>query len=584
MARRKQVNKNESASSRSTAAIFQNIENAEQLEETTSPRTTKHEELSQAPEPETQEEVKFPLSVLYEFQDFLNLHMNFRKGVEVLTCLYYCQISYLYLEKDFAAVSAIGFNILGALLAMYLSHRSLVKKYNADPENTVYPALPEFNTIYAFLIPISFSILLGDTTSPFFQMNLALNNFCVKSLHPVAKVLSSFVFYYMYNENETLELFEFVRAVWLYFSLEMALTTWNEHREDDEDDTVKTTLSATEIHIICVFIVNLLCNFHVELNDTTIVLYIIRALMISLIVAFGISYPLYYGTRYLSGGALFELASFGVIGAFAASFYYTMNYLFRTQTIDVEVISWLINYITSSEMRVKLLASWVLLLVIAIPVMFLMSSKKVISLNLSRKAWHFMLTGAISYPAMTQEPVFVAIAVSGSVFVFIAIEAVRCTRLTFLGKFLHSQLAHFQDEKDTKGPLNLSYIFLLIGVAIPIVYGALIEDLVSLRSYIGVVALGLSDSMASIVGSKFGKQKWKGGNRTLEGTLTYLVVFLASYGVIDSFILQKEGTNWENIFIVALSGAVLEGAATLNDNVLIPCMCLIMYELLNATF
>lgn len=582
MARRKQALKKESASSRSSAPIFQNFESVDELEEKKSTEVEKTPLFDESEEVHP-EDVTFPFNVLYEFQDLMNIHLNFRKGVELLVCAYFLQITYLYLQDDLATLLAIGFSVFGTILAMYLTHRSLRKKHFESPEEVPYPRLPEFNTIYAFIIPILVLVLFCQTSSPFFQMNLALNNFCVKSMSPIPKILSSAVFYYMYNENDLLGIFDFARVVWLYFSIQWVLSYWNEHRENEGDDP-STTLTDSEIHIFSVFAVNLLCNFSVEVTDTNIVLHIVRALLLALIIAFAASYPVYCLVQYAPSGFVREIVSVAVMGVFSAVFYYATNFIFTRQVVDQEVISWLLDFITSSELRVQLVTYWVASLAVAIPVLFLLTSKKWISLNTSRKVWHLMLAGAIAYPALVKEPVLCAIALSGSVFVFVVLEAIRCTRLGFIGRFLYSLLSHFQDEKDTKGPLNLSYIFLLVGMAGPILYGAAVDDLVSLRSYIGVITLGFSDTLASLIGGNFGKLKWKGGNRTLEGTIAHVITTFAGFVLVDHYFLPGTKVNWENMFVVSLAGGVLEGAATLNDNFLVPVMSLIMYEMLDKAF
>lgn len=582
MARRKQVTKKETASSRSSAAIFHNIETADQLEEIQPSRSEEKPFLDEN-EDDRAEHARFPINLLYELQDFLNIHLNLRKGIELLVCIYFLQITYLHLKDDIATLLAIGFSAFGTVLAMYLTHRTLCKKHMEQPETFAYPSLPEFNTIYAFIIPTLFLVMLDQTSTPFFQMNLALNNFCVKTMGSIPKILSSAVFYYMYNENDTLEIFEFARVVWLYFCIQWVLSWWNRSREN-EDAEPTTTLTDSEIHIFSVFAVNLLCNFTAEVTDANIVLHIVRALLLALIVAFAVTYPVYFLLQYVPGGFIAEFISIGVMGVFGASFYYATNYIFTREVVDQEVISWLLDFINSSELRVQLLTYWLTVLAIAIPVVFVLTSRKWISLNNGRKAWHLMLSGAIAYPALVEEPEFTVIAVSGSAFVFVVLEAIRTTRLGFIGRLLHSLLAHFQDEKDSRGPLNLSYIFLLVGVAGPILYGAALGDFSSVRSYIGVITLGVSDSLASLIGGKFGKLKWRGGDRTLEGTIAHFISTFAGFVLVDLYILPGTNINWENLFVVSLAGSILEGASTLNDNILVPIMSLIMYEMLGKTF
>ncbi|OBA24308.1 hypothetical protein METBIDRAFT_38043 [Metschnikowia bicuspidata var. bicuspidata NRRL YB-4993] len=533
---------------------------------------------------------KFPLNIIYEFQDLLNNHLTVLKGAQTMVCLYLCQIFYIHLHKQsgMEVISAVGFNVLSAIVAMYLSHRSLLRKYEASPETAMYPELPSFNSLYAFFIPYSFVVLLSDPSDPFFQVNLSLTNFSLKNLHPVAKVLSAFVYNFMFGDSKTLDIIQFGQVVWIYLLVDYALTMWNEECVSGDDDKthVRRTLDATEIHLIGIFMVNLLANYKVHATSSNLPMVITRVLTIALIGTLAISAPLYYGYLMLEKGVVRSVSSLAVVSVSGATFYFLTNYTFQLFVAEQEVLHWLFDFITSSKLRLQLLQGWLLAFGVTVPVVFFLAARDIISLNLRRKLWHFALVPALAYPALVAEPTFSAIAVLGSVFIFVAIECLRCTRITFLGDFLYHLLRLFQDEKDLKGPFNLSYIFLLVGLATPIAYGAIIDDVVSMRSYLGLVALGLGDSFASIVGKRFGKYNWKGESRTVEGTIAYIVVSFFSFVFIDYYLLPESARvqNWENIVIVSLVGGLIEGSASLNDNILIPCMTLIAYELLNKVF
>lgn len=593
MARRKDATATKqpkTASSRSLAAIF-NEKSVEELTASPITEATKTPVSAEAEEDKSVEEAKYPLKLIYEFQDLLNNHMTVLKAVQAMVCLFLCQIFYIYFHDQSGGmdvVYAVGFNVLSAIVAMYLSHRSLLKKHEASPETVPRPELPSFNSLYAFFIPYSFVLLLSDPVDPFFQVNLSLTNFSLKNLHPIAKVLSAFVYNYMFGDTETLDVIQFAQVVWIYFIVDYALNHWNEKIETDDEDniTVYRTMDKTEIHIVAIFMVNLLANFKAPVSATNIPLVVVRILSIALVGALAISTPLYYGYSLLQKGVARSGVALTVVSVFTGTFYYLTNYLFQIFVVKQEVLHWLIDYILESKLRVLLLQGWVLALAGIVPVVFFLASQDVISLNNRRKVWHFALVGALAYPALVAEPTFSALAVLGSVFVFIVLEFLRCTRITFLGDVLNSLLHLFQDEKDLQGPLSLSYIFLLVGVAIPIGYGIVVDDVVSIRSYLGLVALGLGDSFASIIGKRFGKNKWKGQSRTIEGTITYIVVTFVSFVFID-FYLLPEGSrvkNWENVFIVSLVGGAIEGSASMNDNLLIPCITLISYELLNRVF
>lgn len=577
MARRKEAKPQRTAASRTTASVFQNYQPEEQAVE--KPK----DEAPQQDNDDPQNHL-FPLNYIYEFQDFLNDNMDFCKGVQVMTLLYICQIVYLYLREhnEWAAMSAVGFSLLGSLLATVFHHRSQWKRHNNYPEKHGKPVLPEFNVIYAFFIPILLFLLLSDTKSSFFQVNLALNNYALRPLNVLAKVLSSFVFYYMYNENDTVDVLVFSRVVLLYFGLEHALDYFNELSETGETPFKLKTMLSAEIHMVCIFMINLVFNF----KTTALPLVIFRELVLALLAAIFAAFQVHFVYSRMTQGFAKKALSVVMVAVFGAVFYFATDLQFQREVKPVSPVVWLAEYILELTPRFRLMAFWVGTLVTTIPVVFGLAYTNKISLNMRRKIWHFLLVVCLLNRGFVEETDFVAIALLGSVVLFVVLETVRATRLTFVGEFLFTELRFFQDEKDLKGPLNLLYIFLLVGVAFPLAYGYLVGDVVSIRSFIGLVTLGLGDLLASIVGKRYGKIKWRGASRTVEGSVTFIVVVFAAFVAIDAFLLPEghRVDNWENLFIVVLVGGFIEGSSTLNDNVLIPCVLTLVFDLLARTF
>lgn len=75
---------------------------------------------------------------------------------------------------------------------------------------------------------------------------------------------------------------------------------------------------------------------------------------------------------------------------------------------------------------------------------------------------------------------------------------------------LNEHLLIFKDAQDSE--LLLTPIYLLVGIFLPLMVSC--WDVGSfqptLAIFAGVAAVGVGDSMAAIVGSKFGVTKWKG--------------------------------------------------------------------------
>ena len=129
----------------------------------------------------------------------------------------------------------------------------------------------------------------------------------------------------------------------------------------------------------------------------------------------------------------------------------------------------------------------------------------------------------------------------------------------------------------------------MAGATIPIVYDYLTnKEKVSIIRYSGLIALGVGDSLASIIGKRFGTIKWKGGDKTVQGTVAFIISVFGCFFGINYLLKQKENYipvgNWENLFVTVLLAGLLEGTSDINDNYLIPIFMPISYEILNKFY
>ena len=116
---------------------------------------------------------------------------------------------------------------------------------------------------------------------------------------------------------------------------------------------------------------------------------------------------------------------------------------------------WLVKYILESTIRQKILFAWSSILILSIPSILI--EKDSLSLNTSRKLWHFIIFLLI-IPSFQMDSNFVKIALSGTIPVFLSIEYIRFQNLPPLGSAIELQLRRFADERDHSGPLILSLI------------------------------------------------------------------------------------------------------------------------------
>jgi hypothetical protein len=82
---------------------------------------------------------------------------------------------------------------------------------------------------------------------------------------------------------------------------------------------------------------------------------------------------------------------------------------------------------------------------------------------------------------------------------FLLAEVIRHFEVPPLGNQLGDFFSIFTDERDTRGPLIVSHIFLLVGCAVPVwmsLYGSeLPSNALPIEGFSGVLCLGCGDAM-----------------------------------------------------------------------------------------
>ncbi|KAI3639836.1 hypothetical protein MIR68_002150 [Amoeboaphelidium protococcarum] len=129
------------------------------------------------------------------------------------------------------------------------------------------------------------------------------------------------------------------------------------------------------------------------------------------------------------------------------------------------------------------------------------------------------------------------------------------------------------------GPMILSHLYLLIGCSLPLFITMYIPNLTSgnqnarvLASTAGIVALGIGDTFAALVGKRYGRLKWsKLSNKSIEGSIgCFLSIFVST----SALIIVTPGcecsfTTMAHIIITSAITALMEGCSSQNDNLLL---------------
>ena len=84
-----------------------------------------------------------------------------------------------------------------------------------------------------------------------------------------------------------------------------------------------------------------------------------------------------------------------------------------------------------------------------------------------------------------------------------------------------------------------------------------------------ILSLGVGDTIASIVGSRFGSSKWPGTDKTMEGTCAAVVFQLVTMGILTSSVTVHY-TSWIGILIAVVLTSIVEAFTTQIDNIVLP--------------
>ncbi|CAL5432181.1 unnamed protein product [Camellia sinensis] len=249
------------------------------------------------------------------------------------------------------------------------------------------------------------------------------------------------------------------------------------------------------------------------------------------------------------------------------------------QDFHVHPLLWVINFVFSEpHKRLSLCIYWVALICVSVQRFYNISKNSKIERILLRKYYHLMAV-LMFLPALIFQPKFLDLAFGAALAVFLVLEIVRVWRIQPLGPLVHQFMNAFTDHRDSD-LLIVSHFSLLLGCALPIWMSSGFNDR-PLAPFAGILSLGIGDTMASMVGHKYGVLRWsKTGKKTVEGTAAGITSVLAACSVLLP-LLATTGyiftQHWFSLLIAVIVSGLLEAYTAQLDNAFIP---LVFYSLL----
>jgi len=153
--------------------------------------------------------------------------------------------------------------------------------------------------------------------------------------------------------------------------------------------------------------------------------------------------------------------------------------------------------------------------------------------------------------------------------VLILLESIRVFRIPPLGSILEENFKVFTDDQDS-GNVILTHIYLLTGLTIPLWLYPLWQSSVLHPVWLsGVLSLGVGDTAAAVFGSMYGKHKWPGSKKSIEGTLAGMAcqfVFVCVCTQCGIMTVDK----WLDLTVAVVLTSILETFTLQIDNLVLP--------------
>lgn len=166
-----------------------------------------------------------------------------------------------------------------------------------------------------------------------------------------------------------------------------------------------------------------------------------------------------------------------------------------------------------------------------------------------RKLFHIFMV-LVYIPGLLYECAFLYIASGVAMALITIFDLLRILKMPPLGEILEKAFHSFADEKDA-GIIAFTPMCLLIGCSLPIwimpcpcainEHGLNVKLLPLLS---GVLTIGFGDTAASVIGSKYGRNKWKSKIKILMFIVTLYFKFVLLYFFLFQIVPVRLRVQW----------------------------------------
>ena len=276
----------------------------------------------------------------------------------------------------------------------------------------------------------------------------------------------------------------------------------------------------------------------------------------------------------------------------------------QQRQVDEGLLLWLVNLVQSDKWCMQIIAYWAAILLI-VPVIPRIQRCLGLGKTCARKLFHAVAL-AMFVPATALHVDLMALAFAVALNVFVWVEALRVCNLLPFRKIVSEFLGRYVDSRD-QGPVILTHMYLLLGCAIPVwchvtmcTANSRLETTSAVGrphsgtgplAFGGLLAVGVLDSLAAGFGKAYGRHRWPGTLKTVEGTAAAIVgsvgvVFVCSsyhnYSLsatgggnngatgMHTVLLEPVVSSWAQLCLPVVLIGLLEAFTEQIDNILLP--------------
>lgn len=244
-----------------------------------------------------------------------------------------------------------------------------------------------------------------------------------------------------------------------------------------------------------------------------------------------------------------------------------------SETSNLDPPTWLVGHILETHQRVSLFMLWLLTLTGCVSFSSVWSKLLGQTNSLIRKVFHVAICVAF-ISGFNQDLEFTRFAAGGMVIVMLFVEMIRAWRLEPMGECLENVCRALRGGWDNQY-LTLSHIYLLVGAFIPLWLIPVEPDTKNNKLLLssGLIALGIGDTAAAIIGSFFGRTTLgKKSKKTMEGlfgNFFAMILFKLYWIGYNNFLSEY------SFVLAAIFTSLIEAITVSCDNLILPLVMIL---------